>query len=250
MSEFQTNYEAKVNELDGTNSDKILIELSKFLVQFKSSLTKDNLQNTSDNTNLNISSDTKINSIVHKFPIVFNKKEVSGYVFPKFEDQEYVDYLKDINDSYAKLPLPNINIENIENILGSNSYETYKNWHKITSLDVTNFILSRNSNGKDSFGLTYEIIQNAIIKHSKISQDIAFHFNNILENDCELCTEWCSNVIKPNYKGGDVKDPSRFRPLIIMPLFVRIFDGILSKKLHNVCLLDDRIVNKKIQKHS
>ena len=71
MSEFQTNYEAKVNELANTNSDKILIELSKFLVQSKSSLTPNNLQNTSDNTNLNINNDTKINSIVHKFPIVF-----------------------------------------------------------------------------------------------------------------------------------------------------------------------------------
>lgn len=242
MSEFQTKYNTKINELTGTNSDKILIELSKFIVLNKSSLISEDSQNTSDN--LNINNDTKINSIVHKFPIVFNKKEVSGYVKPKFNSEDYVEYLTNINNSYSKLPMPNIKIDNIEQIIGTNS----QNWCKITSDDVTNFIFTRNSKGKDNFGLTYNLLQKSLIKCSNISQDIAAHFNNILNNDYELCTDWCSNVIKPNFKGGDEKDPSRFRPLIIMPLFVRIFDGILSKKLHDICLLDDRIVNKKIQK--
>ena len=223
--------------LDGKSADQALISINKWL--------KDNsnlLENAEVPTNNTVQEQTK-NSLVNSFPIILDKKETNFFVKPEVQDEDYVEFLKNEGKSYKNLPEPNVKIEKIDDIFPNFNF----GWQNITKLDVKEYILTRSDKGKDFYGLSFKTLKSAITKSENLLNHITNYYNEMFKSNSNLCKEWTTASIKAVFKGGDKSDPKRYRPLTILPLMVRIFDGIISKKIHDICLMDDKIVDKSIQ---
>lgn len=181
--------------------------------------------------------------IARQFPVVWNEKDLSHHVRPHFKKEEYIAYLSSINNSYKNLPLPNysppFSLYNLPN------YE--KKWCNITLEEFTNIVTEKTNNGKDFYGLSFLNLDKLILKFPEIAEFIVKCYNNIINGNYNLCAEWCSSHIAARYKGGDKADVKRFRPLMVLPIIVRIMDCILSRKLHDI-ILKYNIIDTRVQK--
>ena len=222
------------SRISSTTDEKItpdvaLILLNIWLAEKKDLIEGNGIEKTEEQVKTNIA------NLARQFPIVWNEKDTYNHVFPTFPKEDYIAYLSEINNSYKNLPIPNYTPK---------KFDFNKNELLITSSDVILMIHEKN-NGKDHYGLTFKSLQK--ISSPRLFIFMTNCFNAILTGDFSLCQDWCSANICPRFKGGDKNDPKRFRPLMILPLFVRIFDSILSRKLHDV-ILKHNVIDTKVQK--
>ena len=149
--------------------------------------------------------------------------KAKSYEQPSFPSSIYINYMKTIGKSMRKLPLPNYSPL-------FKLWETYKfdkEWMKITRKDILGAIEGKCT--KDQYKANFFVLQNLIDLEPKLLDFIVDCYNRLLEN--ELCPEWSNCGLVPAHKGGDTSDPKNFRPLTVLPLVVRIWDSIISKKL-------------------
>jgi len=240
MSDFQNALGDFIKSLN-TNEigyDKCLICLNQFLGENCESISK--LEHPKKSTE---QSKQSIANIARKFPVVWCEKDTHNHIQPKFEKNIYVEYLSNINNSYKNLPLPNYNpLFKLNDLPNFN-----KNWHLISVDEFTNELMDKQGNGRDFYKLSYENFQKVVSNFPEIAEFIVDGYNDILSGDYNLCQEWCSANICSRFKGGDKTDPKRFRPLMVLPLIVRIMDTILCKKLHNI-ILDYNVIDTRVQK--
>jgi len=211
--------------------DVALILLNKWLAQNQDVISK--MKKHSE-------SETNIAHIAKQFPIQWDEKEYFENVHPFFNKESYIEYLSSINDSYKNLPIPNYHVNPIYDLP-----EYDKNWFKINETDLIMFIAEKN-HGKDFYGLSYEML-NKVIINIELVKLITKCYNSIIQGNYVLSKEWCSANIVGKYKGGNKDEPKNFRPLMIMPILVRIFEGLISRKIHNICL-ERNIIDTQVQK--
>ena len=183
-----------------------------------------------------------VTTVIKKFPIVWNKKELFNHTKPSFESQDYLNYLKTLNKSFGNLPSPNLDVENLQEKEGFN-----QEWMKINKVDIYDKISSKNNDGKDYYGLKIISLKKMILNSPILTNFLFENYNQVLESDEILCQDWVSPNISLRYKGGDAKEPKNFRPLIVFPLLVRLFDSIISSKLHQL-ILEHNVIDTKVQK--
>ena len=227
-------FDTFVSNQDKSKPDISLINLCSFIDSNKDSIS--GIETDSKNTSL---------TIARKFPVVLNKKELYHHVHPKFSTDEYISYIQGMNDSYKNMAIPNF--EPTKTIPDSFNNS---NFLKFQNSEIAESIKKRSSNqSKDRYGISFNLFNNAVEKYEKLIPFLADSFNKImsLSKSYTLHNDWCVASIYTRYKGGDENDPSRYRPLTCLPVVVRIFESILSKKIHDMCLMFD-IVDKNVQK--
>lgn len=228
--EFNNQFTEFINSISDLTSSEKLIKVNQWLV------TKQDIFNEEEEINENIT------NVINKFPIVWNKKELFNHTKPSFESQDYINYLKTLNKSFKSLPTPNLVVDNLEDKEGFN-----KEWMVFTKTDLYDKIIDKKNGGKDFYGLTFGSLKKVILNSNIFSNFIVENFNKIIKEDDNLCEEWVTPNISLRYKGGDTNEPKNFRPLIVFPLIVRLFDSIISYKLHSLVLSND-IIDTKVQK--
>lgn len=181
------------------------------------------------------------NILAREFPVIWDEKETYTNIFPHFSKDEYIEYLSNIDNSYKNLPIPNYT----PTIQPQNNPNFNKNWMNISFLEVYQTIMSKN-NGKDHYNLSYNNLKQTI-HNIGVLHFITNCYNSILSNDFPLSSEWCSAQIVARYKGGDKTNPKNFRPIMVLPILVRIMDSIISQKLHDV-VLTNQIIDTQVQR--
>lgn len=229
-TDFDNQFTEFSNSINQCSPSEKLIKVNKWLVSQQ------------ENINIQENSTENVTAIVRQFPIVWNKKELFNHVKPTFEAQDYINYLKTLNKSFKNLPTPNLEVNNLQDQTNFNT-----NWMKITKLNVYQKLDTKNNNSSDFEGLKMKSLKNAIFYSTKFCDYIIENFNKIIEDDDELCQEWVSPNVNLRYKGGNPNEPKNFRPIIVFPLIVRLFDSIISFKLHNL-VLEHNIIDTKVQK--
>lgn len=226
----EDNLQSFICSLDGKSPDNTLIQLNKYLANYT-------MENISKVHRVNIK------SLVQKFPIQWSKKEENKYLAPSFKKEEYIEYLTSISNGYKILQTPDY----IPLFQLSQIPDFDENWYKITEDEFIDVVMNRNTNGKDIYNLSYDKLKELVQSYPFLANFIVSKYNEILENDGELCEEWCSSNILTSFKGGNPEEIKRFRPISVLPIIVRIMDCILSKKLHNI-LLQYNIIDTRVQK--
>lgn len=181
--------------------------------------------------------------LTRQFPVIWSEKELNNHVHPYFRKELYIEYLSNINNSYKNLPVPNYNP--MFALYDLPNYQ--QQWWRITEDEFKGAVLEKQVNGKDYFKLSFDNLKKVIHNCPNIVPFIVNCYNDIMTGNYNLSAEWCSAHICARYKGGERTDPSRFRPLTILPLMVRIMDTILSSKLHDI-ILQYNIIDTRVQK--
>ena len=177
-----------------------------------------------------------VSHLIKKFPVVWSKKDLDGNVRPTFTSDVYINFLQTISDFYQELPESNLEVQSLYDI------EDYdKDFLKIYEKDVIEVIQKQ---CKDQ----YKPIQKAIEVYPELVSIIAKCYNSILFGNFELTSRWRYADISAKFKGGEDRgNPSKFRPLMVLPIVVRIMDTIISKKIHDV-VLKYNVIDTRIQK--
>jgi hypothetical protein len=180
---------------------------------------------------------------VYKVPIEsLNDGKSTSNSPPEFSSGEYVSYINSVGNSGEQKPNPNFTpfFKNLWE-----SYKFNKGWMIITHEDIHCAIEGKNT--RDHFGASFSNLRRIVDLEPKLLDFIIDCYNRMLDH--EICPEWYSCGLVPAHKGGDTSIPKNFRPLTILPLFVRIWDSIISKKLGEVlkkCGIIDTIVQRGI----
>lgn len=218
--------------------DNCLIQLNQFLGK-----NSDEIKKLEHPKKTSTQSKETVASIARKFPVVWSEKDIRNHVQPNFEKEVYIEYLSNINNSYKNLPIPNY--KPLFKLSDIPSFDS--KWFLISVDEFLQVLSDKQSNGRDFYKLSYENLQKVIHNYPEVAEFIVDGYNNILQGDYLLCDEWCSANICARYKGGDRNDPKRFRPLMVLPLIVRLMDCVLSQKLHNI-ILQYNIIDTRVQK--
>lgn len=160
---------------------------------------------------------------VFSIPIKSLDSKAKSYEKPSFPTSVYLDYMKSIGKSSKKLPLPNY-------IPLFKLWETHKfdkEWMRFTRNDILGAIEGKDT--KDQYGANFIVLRSLIDLEPKLLDFLVDCYNRLL--DYELCPEWSNCGLVPAHKGGNPSDPKNFRPLTVLPLVVRIWDSVISKKL-------------------
>ena len=186
-----------------------------------------------------------IKTLVQKFPIFWSKKDEIKYLAPTFKKSEYIDMISSISNGYKILQTPDY----LPRFQLSQIPDFDENWYKINIQEFVDVVMNRNTNGKDIYNLSYDKLKTIVQSDegSFLSNFIVSKYNEIMENDFELCEEWCSSNILTSFKGGNPDEIKRFRPISVLPIIVRIMDCILGNKLHAI-LLQYNIIDTRVQK--
>ena len=221
--------------------DIALLNFCEFINSQKELLLKKNSEKLESNEN--------VSSIAKKFPIILNKKELHHHIFPKFDNKDYVSYLQNINNSYKNLPVPNY-IPASNNII-SEFVKNNQNTFLFSVQEIEEFILQRSNNrSNDKYNISMNLLVSALETYgNNLLNFLSESFTRLINipDDYTLHNDWCIANVYSRFKGGDEKNPARFRPLTCLPIIVRVFEGILSKKMHDMCLIFN-IVDKNVQK--
>jgi hypothetical protein len=165
---------------------------------------------------------------VYKVPIEsLNDGKSTSNSPPEFPSDEYVSYINSIGNSGELKSDPNFT-PFFKNLWESHMFD--KGWMTITPEEIHRAIEGKNT--RDHFGASFSNLRRIIDLEPKLLDFIIDCYNRMLDN--EICPEWYSCGLVPAHKGGDTSIPKNFRPLTILPLFVRIWDSIISKKLGEV----------------
>lgn len=165
---------------------------------------------------------------VYKVPIEsLNDGKSTSYSPPEFSSDKYISYIKSVGNSGELKSDPNFT-PFFKNLWKSRMFN--KEWMHITPEEIHLAIEGKNT--RDHFGASFSNLRRMIDLEPKLLDFIIDCYNRML--DYEICPEWYSCGLVPAHKGGTTSDPQNFRPLTILPLFVRIWDSIISKKLGEV----------------
>ncbi len=140
------------------------------------------------------------------------------------------------------------NVKKINNDINDESFnydydKEYKfNNNLISLLDIINILDKKYSNNKDMFGISYNIFKLLPSIHSFLCEQ----YNNIMFNIDNLGEHWLKGTIFSKYKKGDTDNPKNFRPIVCIPLYIKIYNKILSKRLTNY-LIKANILDTNIQ---
>ncbi len=127
--------------------------------------------------------------------------------------------------------------------------KTKENWctfnelsFKISDLEI-NAAIKRLKKGK---ACGEDMVSNEMLKSSIVSIITVLNklFNFILSTG-QYPTMWCGSWLKPLHKGGDTRDPNRYRGISIMSCMGKLFCSILNTRL--VKFLKDRNFNSEFQ---
>lgn len=149
--------------------------------------------------------------------------KTKSYQKPSFPSCVYVDYMKSVGKSRKKLPVPNY--RPLFKLWETHKFD--KEWMCFKREDILSAI--ENKDTKDYYKASFSVLQSMIDLEPKLLDFMVDCYNSLLDH--EICTEWSNCGLAPSYKGGDTSDPKNFRPLTILPLVVRIWDSVISKKL-------------------
>jgi len=239
MSEYtQQTLSAELNEfmssIQDQTADKQLISLNKWLPErIKKIVISGDSSNGSE-------SSKNIRSISSKFPISWKDKSVYPYTKPNFQLQDYAQYISKMNSNSKSLPTPNL--ENVGTAVTSSN-----EFYKMKTDDYFLIIANKNQESFDDDGLKLSDLLKVTIP--QVTDVIINVMNGVLQMEGAFCKELCSFRVVPTYKGGDKSDVKRFRPLIRMPILVRILDSFLSRKTHDLVFAGaDPLLNVTIQK--
>jgi hypothetical protein len=229
MSQFNLNL--FIESLANIQADKALIELNQYLGRTIEENKKIHCIN--------------IKTLVNKFPVSWCKKDENKYLKPAFKKTTYIEYLTSIANGYKILSSPNYS----PRFQLSDIPDFDENWCKITVNDFRDVVMNRNTNGKDMFNLSYDKLKTIMESDEGnfFSNFVVSKYNEILEDEGELCDEWCSSNILTSFKGGNPEEIKNFRPISVLPILVRIMDCILASKLHAI-LLQYNIIDTRVQK--
>jgi len=178
---------------------------------------------------------------VYKVPIEsLNDGKSTSNSPPEFPTDEYVSYINSVGNSGERKSDPNFT-PFFKNLWESHMFD--KGWMHITPEEIHRAIEGKNT--RDHFGASFSNLRRIVDLEPKLLDFIIDCYNRMLDH--EICPEWYSCGLVPAHKGGTTSDPKNFRPLTILPLFVRIWDSIISKKLGEVlkkCGIIDTLVQR------
>jgi hypothetical protein len=160
---------------------------------------------------------------VFSIPIKSLDGKSKSYEKPSFPTSVYLNYMKFVGRSSKKLPLPNY--RPLFKLWETHNFD--KDWMRFTREDILETIEGKDT--KDQYKANFFVLRSLIDLEPKLLDFLVDCYNRILEN--ELCPEWSNCGLVPAHKGGDTSDPKNFRPLTVLPLVVRIWDSVISKKL-------------------
>lgn len=166
-------------------------------------------------------SDKKPDSVYSVQMLSFDNRK--SYRKPTFDTNTYISHLRSNGKSKEKKLIPNY--KPIFSLWETHKYN--KEWMRITQEDILTTI--KNKDTSDEYGANFSVLQSLIDLEPKLLDFMVNSYNRLLDH--EICQEWSSCGLIPAHKGGDTIDPKNFRPLTILPIFVRIWDSIISKKL-------------------
>lgn len=220
-----------ISTLNTITSDKAIIRLNEYLGRNIDKIEIEQKQNIS------------ISQLANKFPVTWTHKNDNKYLAPLFTNEQYINYLTTISNTYKRLPIPNyaplFKLSDLPNF--------NENWCMITVEEFNDTVMNRQTNGKDMYNFSYESLKIIVKNCPFISEFIVRGYNDILQNNYDLCEEFCSATIHTSFKGGSREDVKRFRPICVLPILVRMMDCILSSKLHNI-ILEYNIIDTRVQK--
>lgn len=179
----------------------------------------------------------KKSDIIYHVPLLLDNKK--SYLKPAFDSNTYIDYLKANGKSRQKKPIPNYKPP-------FKLWDTFgfdKEWTHFTHEDVMNTIQDKDTS--DQYGANFFILQSLIDLEPKLLDFLVDSYNRLMDH--EICPEWSNCKIVPAHKGGDIGDISNFRPLTILPIVVRIWDSVISRKLSEL-LTNHGIVDTLVQR--
>ena len=159
---------------------------------------------------------------VFSIPIKSLDSKSKSYEQPSFPTRVYIDYMKSIGKSKKKLPLPNYSP-----LFKLWETHKFKDWMRFTREDILGAIDGKDT--KDQYGANFFVLRSLIDLEPKLLDFMVDCYNRLLEH--EICPEWSNCGLVPAHKGGDTSIPKNFRPLTVIPLVVRIWDSVISKKL-------------------
>jgi len=160
---------------------------------------------------------------VFSIPIKSLDSKSKSYEQPSFLTRVYIDYMKSIGKSKKKLPLPNYSP--LFKLWETHKFD--KDWMRFTREDILGAIDGKDT--KDQYGANFFVLRSLIDLEPKLLDFMVDCYNRLLEH--EICPEWSNCGLVPAHKGGDTSIPKNFRPLTVIPLVVRIWDSVISKKL-------------------
>jgi hypothetical protein len=160
---------------------------------------------------------------VFSIPIKSLDGKSKSYEKPSFPTSVYLDYMKSVGRSRKKLPLPNYHP--LFKLWETHKFD--KEWMRFTRNDIFGAIEGKDT--KDQYGANFIVLQSLIDLEPKLLDFLVDCYNQLLDH--ELCPEWSNCGLVPAHKGGNPSDPKNFRPLTVLPLVVRIWDSVISKKL-------------------
>lgn len=149
--------------------------------------------------------------------------KAKSYVQPSFPSSDFISYMKSVGKSKQRKPLPNYSP--IFKLWETHKFN--KEWMRFTHEDILGTI--ENKDTKDNYGASFFVLRSLVDLEPKLLDFMVDCYNRLF--DYELCPEWSNCGLVPAHKGGDTSDPKNFRPLTVLPLVVRIWDSVISKKL-------------------
>lgn len=160
---------------------------------------------------------------VFSIPIKSLDSKAKSYEQPSFPSIDFISYMKSIGKSRKKLPLPNY--RPLFKLWETHKFD--KEWMRFTRNDILGAIEGKDT--KDQYGANFIVLRSLIDLEPKLLDFLVDCYNRLLDH--ELCPEWSNCGLVPAHKGGNPSDPKNFRPLTVLPLVVRIWDSVISKKL-------------------
>ncbi len=150
-------------------------------------------------------------------------KKAKSYMQPSFLSDIYISHIKSIGKSRQLKPRPNYHP--LFKLWDTHKFD--KKWMYITHKDIISAI--KNKDTSDYYGANFFVLQSFIDLEPILLDFMVDCYNRLLDH--EICPEWSNCSIVPAHKGGDTSEQNNFRPLTVLPIVVRIWDSIISKKL-------------------
>lgn len=149
--------------------------------------------------------------------------KAKSYDKPSFPTSDFISYMKSVGKSRKKLPLPNY--RPLFKLWETHEFD--QDWMRFTHNDILGAIEGKDT--KDQYKANFIVLRRLIDLEPTLLDFLVDCYNRLLDH--ELCPEWSNCGLVPAHKGGNPSDPKNFRPLTVLPLVVRIWDSVISKKL-------------------
>lgn len=245
----------ETEEFKNKNGDIQILELNKAMGE----IIKNGLTLNKDFNHEDVFSSSYLSK---NFKIVWNDSDIgSGADAPKDMIIDYFSNKGNSHDFISGMSPNHIFGGNVQpTFFGSNSF----NEENIKSFFDDNQVfryLSKKKNISDCFGFNFQMFLDIINSYyeenvqtfpkvfidlllkaiSNSMKKLIFNVDNVLSE------EWTTATMYVNFKGGNVDDPSKYRPLICLPGMVRLCDFVVMDFIHNYSL-ENELIDKRVQK--